>query len=238
MLERRSLTSEIQVVEEAGARWIVGRAAPFNQETLLWEMDGRRQYEVIRPGSFRRTLGSGRDVVAVLNHDDNQLLGRRSSGTLELEETDGGLDYRILLNEDDPMALGVYHRTRRRDLKGSSFQFDVPGGGEQFEARDDGVLRIITEARLYDVGPVTYPAYKGTDVQARSAGLAFRNAPPEWREHDPGADGSGDADGSADGDEGQNDGGPRPVSHSPMGLVRCRQQLAEIQIRILGGIER
>src|SRR6267378_3957393 len=49
--------------------------------------------EVIQKGAFTRTLASDTDVVCLFNHDDNLLLGRKSSGTLTLEEDEVGLKF-------------------------------------------------------------------------------------------------------------------------------------------------
>jgi phage head maturation protease len=50
-----------------------------------------------------------------------------------------------------------------------------------WEYRDDGTaIRTITEfGELYDVGPVTYPAYPATRVSARALEMAAPQPAPE-----------------------------------------------------------
>ena len=59
---------------------------------------------------------------------------------------------------------------KRGDVSQMSFAFRVAGDdGDHWEQTDEGqVVRTLRNVRLYDVSPVTYPAYPDTDVAARS----------------------------------------------------------------------
>ena len=69
---------------------------------------------------------------------------------------------------------------QRGDIDGSSFNFRVAHDGERWYYDDDGLLiREITKfARLYDVGPVAFPAYPDSAAASRSM-QEYR--PPEAR---------------------------------------------------------
>ena len=55
----------------------------------------------------------------------------------------------------------------RGDISQSSFGFIV--GEDEWEKTEEGNLRTITKVeRLYDVSPVTYPAYPETNAAVRS----------------------------------------------------------------------
>ena len=58
----------------------------------------------------------------------------------------------------------------RGDINQSSFAFRVARDGESWYEDDEGiVIREITRiSRLYDVSPVTYPAYQDADSGVRS----------------------------------------------------------------------
>lgn len=129
--------------------------------------------ERIMPGAFDRAIRED-DVRALFNHDPNCLLGRSVSKTLSLSVDKKGLRYEI-----DPPATtvgkDVAESIRRGDLSGSSFAF-VPTDVVWREV-DKLLIREINAVQLWDVGPVTYPAY-----DASTAGMrAKTSAPPELR---------------------------------------------------------
>lgn len=172
--KRRFATTKIEIrkSKRAGSdveiSQIAGYGAVFNQETVI----GNWFRETIMPGAFTPVIGAGADVRSFFNHDENQVLGRTTANTLELREDATGLAYVTDVNPDDPQAVGIAARVARKDVTGSSFSFRVKR--EEWVEPDEGSailpLRIIHEfAELYDVGPVTFPAYEGSSSEARSA---------------------------------------------------------------------
>jgi HK97 family phage prohead protease len=151
-----------------GRAAIVGYAAVYNRLSL--DLGGFR--EMILPGAFDKVLGRERgrqDVVALFNHNSDIVLGRTSSGTLELSSDDKGLRYVVT----PPVSRAdVLELIQRRDVKGSSFAFTVDSKGEAFVPDEKGnAIRHIREVSgLYDVGPVLVPAYP-----ASTAGVAMRS---------------------------------------------------------------
>jgi HK97 family phage prohead protease len=167
--ERRYLTKPSHPLEvragPSGKGQITGYASVFN--SLSEDLGGF--VEIVRPGAFRRYLNGGGEVVCLLNHDPNHILGRRSSGTLEVDEDPIGLRFTVQVNPADPLALGTLAAVERRDLIQASFGFDLMVS--TWEKTSGGMdLRIIEEVkRLYDVSPVCFPAYPETEVVARAA---------------------------------------------------------------------
>jgi hypothetical protein len=129
--------------------------------------------EIIRPGAFDRILNRQRgrqDVVALLNHDSNLILGRTSSGTLELSSDEKGLRYTVT-PPDTQVGRDTLELVRRRDLRGSSFAFAVDAKGEQWSSDEQGPVREIRDVSLLaDVSVVLTPAYP-----ASSAAVAQRS---------------------------------------------------------------
>lgn len=105
------------------------------------------------------------DVVALFNHDVNQVLGRSSSGTLTLEKRSDGLYYVI----DPPAyASNIMEMIKRKDVRGSSFQFSLEPGGADWDIDPETGTEVRTVKkikRLYDVSPVVFPAYLDTDTE-------------------------------------------------------------------------
>jgi hypothetical protein len=165
---------------------IVGYASIFfdgthGTEYVLWDDSYGRAVERVLPGAFDAALARPDDVAGLFNHDPNLVLGRTSAGTTRLSVDPRGLRYEIEPG-DTSVGRDVIAHVRRRDVAGSSFAFSVPDGGQRWTAMKDGQgrmqeIREILSVELWDVSPVTFPAYVGT-----SAGLRDRGGVDEARE--------------------------------------------------------
>jgi HK97 family phage prohead protease len=173
-LERRCIDfdelPECELTLEAranGTQVLTGYAAVYNRFSLPLREGGSAFREVIRPGAFDRILTRQRgkqDVVALLNHDSNMILGRTSSGTLELSSDDKGLRYTVT-PPDTQVGRDTLELVRRRDLRGSSFAFAVNDAGQHWTSDDQGAVREIREvSMLADVSVVLTPAYPASSV--------------------------------------------------------------------------
>lgn len=163
--ERRVCHSgEIRVADADGDSLpkIEGHAAVFNK--LSVRMFGFK--EKIAPGAFKKTIKEA-DVRALFNHDPNFVLGRNKAGTLKLKEDDKGLFYSVQ-PPDTQGAKDLIESIKRGDVSQSSFGFKVVK--DLWTHDDDGgeLIRELVEVRLFDVSPVTFPAYEATDTQVRS----------------------------------------------------------------------
>jgi HK97 family phage prohead protease len=122
--------------------------------------------ERIMPGAFDDVLANKPDVRGLFNHDPDHVLGRTSAGTMTLSVDDKGLAYRIMLG-DTNIARDVGKHVERGDIDGSSFAFQVQS--QEFRTEDGIDIREITKVEpLFDVGPVTFPAYEGTAAGFRA----------------------------------------------------------------------
>lgn len=147
--------------DESGGVTISGYAAVFN--TLSQPMWGFR--EQILPGAFDDVLND--DVRGLFNHDSNFVLGRNGS-TMKLSVDHRGLHYEIQAPDTQTVKDMVIEPMRRGDINQSSFAFAVDE--DKWEENDEGVVirSIVKVKRLYDVSPVTYPAYVAADSTLRS----------------------------------------------------------------------
>lgn len=143
---------------------ITGYAAVYDSESD--DLGGFR--EIIDRGAFRNTDFS--DVRALLNHDANYVLGRTTSGTLKLELDEVGLRYEITPPDTALIRDMVLTPIQRGDISQSSFGFYFGERGYKYEQRADGgeVRRVTDIASVFDVSPVTFPAYTQTEATARS----------------------------------------------------------------------
>lgn len=165
--ERRVVREKIELRADETNATIAGYAAVFNTETIIGSsMWGFR--EQIAPEAFDDAIKTD-DVRALFNHDPNILLGRTESGTLRLKVDKKGLRYEVDL-PDTVQAKDVRTLIQRGDVSGSSFGFIVEEDDwDEREVKKGKLpLRTIKKASLFDVSPVTYPAYPQTSVSARS----------------------------------------------------------------------
>jgi hypothetical protein len=138
---------------------ITGHAAVFNSlSEMLW---GFR--EIIAPGAFKDAIGKS-DARALFNHDPRLVLGRQSKGTLKLWEDERGLAVDI----DPPRWAGdLLESIGRGDIDQMSFAFTV--GEDRWETIDGETRRTILRVdEVFDVSPVTFPAYPETDLALRA----------------------------------------------------------------------
>ena len=143
-----------------GPKMIVGHAAVFNRVAELgWFR------EQIAPGAFADAIGRD-DVRALMNHDPNLVLGRNRAKTLRMTEDARGLAVEID-PPDTSYAQDLMVSIQRGDISQMSFGFQAVK--DSWDRSDpENPLRTLMQVRLFDVSPVTFPAYADTDVAARS----------------------------------------------------------------------
>jgi len=167
-LERRVLVfDETELRAEDGDEpKLVGYAAKYGIFTDLGYFR-----EKIKTGAFDEVMDN--DVRCLKNHDPNLILGRTKNKTLRLLSNSVGLKF-----EDDIPATNTGKDTleevRRGDISGCSFAFTVAEDDWRYFDDKPAERTIIKIGRLFDVGPVTYPAYEDTTVSARSLEKAKR----------------------------------------------------------------
>jgi len=124
--------------------------------------------ETIARGAFGKTLREQDDVRFLVNHEGVPL-ARTKSGTLDLSEvldpledptatSRTGLWCEARLDAKNPTVQEIKSAMDRGDLSEMSFAFQAV----RQEWDEDYTERTVTEARLFDVSVVTYPANPGT----------------------------------------------------------------------------
>jgi len=163
-VERRCMDARLQEMRlnfDNKSPRIVGYAAVFNKETELYP--GFR--EKIAPGAFSESIKND-DVRALINHDPSLILGRNKANTLKLTEDEHGLRYEII-PPDTQAARDLMISIKRGDINQSSFGFNILKRNVDINEEENEMTRTIEKAQLFDVSPVTYPAYPSTEVNVR-----------------------------------------------------------------------
>ena len=163
--ERRYLDTEVRADKDS--RKVVGYAAVFNKDSE--NLGGF--IERISPGAFDSVMKD--DVVALLNHDQNFVLARNNK-TLKISTDSVGLKYEF---EAPNTTAGndLIENLRLGNISKSSFAFTVEKDEWEFKSDGPDKREITKVKRLFDVSPVTYPAYPDTTVAQRSKDYSLKN---------------------------------------------------------------
>lgn len=132
---------------------------------VLYDRQMGKFIERISAGAFRRALEKNNNVLVLLNHNPERVLGSQQQGNLELEEDAIGLRARAVIS--DPETI---NDARNGNLVGWSFGFnDVPDGVER-GMEGDIPLRKVNDMDLLEVSILNrskIPAYDGTLIITR-----------------------------------------------------------------------
>lgn len=141
---------------------LAGHAAVFNRDSEnMWGV-----VEQIAAGCFTNSIARD-DIRGLFNHNPDKILARnvaKPTPTLRLFEDAIGLGFEIDL-DDTTIARDLQKSVKRGDISGCSFSFATVM--DEWDYKPDPIKRTLKECILYDVGPVTFPAYPDTDVSAR-----------------------------------------------------------------------
>lgn len=168
-MEKRIFNIETRAEEsEEGNQIITGHASMY--DTRSENLGGF--YEYIEAGAFTPELIAKSDTRALINHDQNLILGRTTSGTLRLTADEKGLRYEFDVPQTS-YGKDLVVSMQRGDITQSSFAFTVAEDDWTTDEAGNNIRTIKKIERLYDVSPVTYPAYpEANDLIVAQRGLA------------------------------------------------------------------
>lgn len=156
---------DIRADDEGG--FIEGHPAVYDQKTTI----GRWYYEIIERGAFDNCNFD--DVLFSTNHDLRKIplaRSRRNNGnsTMQLKTDDMGLYVRASLDiENNSESKALYSAVKRGDIDGMSFIFYIDKEEWSDLDSDMPTRRIKSIKRVTEVSAVNFPAYSGTDINAR-----------------------------------------------------------------------
>lgn len=154
--------TQLNTREEAGGgKYIEGYCIVYNAETKITE----GYYEQIAPGAADKSIREN-DIRCLLNHNTDIVLGRNRASTLKLTSDEKGVFASCRVNENDTEAMNAYARVSRGDVGGWSFGFYPIS--ESYTEKDGDFHYTVEELYMSEVSVCTFPAYKQTDISARS----------------------------------------------------------------------
>jgi HK97 family phage prohead protease len=185
-IERRfTNVKELRFLDEGNI--IEGYPIVYEQETDIGYFR-----EKIARGAATNALKNS-DEFVLFNHDPNFPLARRSNGTLEVTEDDHGVKIKADLSKS-ARGREVHEMVKAGLIDKMSFAFSTEKESWEYaQTPGQSDLRTVEEFReLFDYSPVTYPAYKQTELQARSAEDVFESRKAPSGDEQPGAPGDKD----------------------------------------------
>ena len=179
--EKRTFTGTViaRADGENMPKEIGGIAAVINSVTDLGYFE-----EVINAGAFDYALSKEYDIRCLFNHEAELILGRTKADTCKVfVNGDGNLEYTWVPDYENPTHMSVVRSIMRGDITQSSFAFTIKeqmwSESEKYGSMGKRTIKVIED--LYDVSPVTYPAYADTEADARSI-VAMRDQEQEIEE--------------------------------------------------------
>jgi HK97 family phage prohead protease len=181
---------ELAQVETRG-RMLEGYASVFD-----WPIESgtpsRPQTTFVRQGAFTRTLNNNMDQIQVMfNHGHDPRYGELPIGTVkDLREDHRGLKASVELH-DGPDNENIRAALASGALRAMSIQFETIN--EDFN--DDHTERNLRELKLWEFGPVAFPANTAAvaslhSLAAYAVDLESVTANANSKEHQPEAPGS------------------------------------------------
>lgn len=141
--------------------------------------------ERIAPGAFKKTMREQRDAIKVTFNHGHDVLGDQVLGPIEvLREDEVGAYYEVALLDGIPELLMA---GLRAGTYGASFRFSVvkestdeePGASDY---NPSGLPeRTIKEVKLFEFGPVTFPAYAEATAGVRAVVKRYEADPERLR---------------------------------------------------------
>ncbi len=160
-----------EIRAEAGAsdaRILVGRPVVYDQPTVIHDMFGDYT-EIVKRGALSGADLS--DVRLLVGHDSSRIPLARTPKTMELKEDEKGLSIRAELPGTEA-GREAWEAVSRGDLRGMSYAFKVPEGGDRYDP-ETNTRTINRIEKVYECSLTAFPAYEQTSVSAETRAAIY-----------------------------------------------------------------
>jgi HK97 family phage prohead protease len=159
-----------KAMTDGDGRNMVGYSVVFNQWAKIRDREGEYMERIAAGATAKSIKERGDRIVVQFDHGTHPLIGSLPvAAPRALWEDDHGLFGWDRMHQSwlfEPVREAIASGA----IKGQSFRFTIPDGGETWEKPRAGGLarRTITQTAIAERGAVVWPAYEGTDVAVRS----------------------------------------------------------------------
>lgn len=138
-------------------------------EILTNPRSGRQFRETIAPGVFAKAIGSASRIDFLSQHDKTQILSTTDNKSLQLQETEKGLEMRADISSTT-WGKDTFQLIKDGIVKGMSFGMRV--SDDNWSMGSDGIpMRTINGINLFEISAVRNPAYKSSEIEARDVDI-------------------------------------------------------------------
>lgn len=166
-MEIRSLPISMNSVSSDGKLTVSGlvNGAGSVSEVLQNPMNGKEFRETIAKGVFADAIANSDRIDFLSQHDKSMILSTTDNNSLELRETDNGLEMNASITETS-WGKDTFQLIKDGIIKGMSFGMRVLN--DTWTVASDNIpMRTINGIELFEVSAVRNPAYKSSDIEAR-----------------------------------------------------------------------
>lgn len=134
-------------------------------EILTNPKNGRQFRETIAPGVFAKAINNASRIDFLSQHDKTQILSTTDNKSLQLQETEKGLEMRADISSTT-WGKDTFQLIKDGIIKGMSFGMRV--SDDNWSMGSDGIpMRTINGINLFEISAVRNPAYKSSEIEAR-----------------------------------------------------------------------
>lgn len=166
-MEIRSLPISLNSVSNDGKLNVSGlvNGAGSISEILQNPINGKQFRETIAKGVFARAISNSDRIDFLSMHDKDLILSTTDNDSLELRETDNGLEMNASITETS-WGKDTFQLIKDGIIKGMSFGMRVLNDTWSI-ASDNIPMRTINDIELFEVSAVRNPAYTSSEIEAR-----------------------------------------------------------------------
>ena len=140
-----------------------GRPVVYDTPTRINDIGGS-YIEIIERGALDEA--DLHDVRLLVGHDTSKIPLARTPKTMKLSIDEDGLTFEATLPNTEA-GREAYQAVERGDLRGLSYAFTVPEGGDEYDPKSN-TRTIKRIAKVYECSLTAFPAYESTYVSAES----------------------------------------------------------------------